>query len=86
MRDPELTLSLLSEMSEGRMGRLLIPKMRGGDEEGQRRYHHAELLVDVGHAEWANGSNELVWITNVGYDFLTPRPTRKVERRPERNS
>ena len=37
----------------------------GSDQE----YHHAELLSDVGHAEWL--SDSVIRITTQGYDFLS---------------
>ena len=43
--------------------------MGAGDEQ-QERHHHAELLVDAGHAEWLSPRKEIVRITNQGYDFL----------------
>ena len=32
-------------------------------------YHHAELLSDVGHAQWL--SDSVIRITATGYDFLS---------------
>ena len=72
MRDPELMLSLLREMSEGKdeMGRLIIPMTFGMDERQQQRHHHMELLVDAGHAKWVGDARSIARITNAGYDFL----------------
>ena len=69
MRDPELMVGLLSEMSKNDMGRLIIP-MAFGMGEHEERHHHVELLVDAGHAEWVNDDHDIARITNAGYDFL----------------
>ena len=71
MRDPELMISLLKEMSEDDMGRLIIPMTYGMGESKQQRRHHVELLVDAGHAQWAGGKQDIARITNDGYDFLS---------------
>ena len=72
MRDPELMLSLLREMSEDKdkMGRLIIPMTLDMDERQLQRHHHMELLVDAGHAQWTNDDHHIARITNAGYDFL----------------
>lgn len=70
MRNHELLLSLLEEMSKNDFGRLTIPMTYGMDEQKQKRYHHVELLVDAGHAEWTSCKQEIARITNAGYDFL----------------
>ena len=70
MRDPELMISLLKEMSEDNMGHLIIPMTFGMDECEQQRRHHVELLVDAGHAQWTGGKQDIARITNAGYDFL----------------
>ena len=70
MRDPELMLSLLKEMSEEDMGRLLVPMTLSMSEEAQHRRHHVELLTDAGHAEWVGDKQQVARITNTGYDFL----------------
>ena len=73
MRDPELMLSLLREMSEGKhgIGRLLVPMSYDMDAAAQR-HHHMELLVDAGHAQWVNeNDHHMARITNAGYDFLS---------------
>ena len=67
MRDTELLLSLLREMGNKPHGRTIVKTFLGMDEQTQQRHHHAELLVDAGHAEWSEG---LLRITNDGYDFL----------------
>ena len=71
MRDPELMISLLKEMSEGDMGRLIIPMTLDMGEREQQRRHHVELLVDAGHAQWTGDKQQIARITNVGYDFLS---------------
>ena len=70
MRDPELMISLLKEMSKDDMGRLIIPMTFGMGERKQQRRHHVELLVDAGHAQWTGGKQDIARITNAGYDFL----------------
>lgn len=70
MRDPELMVSLLEEMSKDDMGQLITPMTIGMGEYAQRRHHHVELLVDAGHAEWLDGNQDAARITNAGYDFL----------------
>lgn len=71
MRDPELMLALLDEMSKRDSGRLPVVRPGDGHEgEGHRRHHHAELLVDAKHAEWVSDGHTVVRITNAGYDFL----------------
>lgn len=67
MRDPELMLSLLEEMSKSG-GTLLIPPLRHAEYRQHR--HHVDLLVDAGHAMWMSERRESVRITNAGYDFL----------------
>lgn len=63
-------ISLLKEMSKNDMGRLITPLEMGMDEREQQRYHHVELLVDAGHAQWASDNHQTARITNAGYDFL----------------
>ena len=70
MRNPKLMISLLKEMSKNDMGRLITPLEMGMDEREQQRYHHVELLVDAGHAQWASDNHQTARITNAGYDFL----------------
>ena len=76
MRDPELMISLLKEMSEDNMGHLIIPMTFGMDECEQQRRHHVELLVDAGHAQWTGGKQDIARITNAGYDFLNAATNR----------
>ena len=70
MRDPELMISLLKEMSEDNMGQLIIPMRIGMGVPEQQRHHHVALLVDAGHAAWMSGQQSVARITNAGYDFL----------------
>ena len=70
MRDPELMISLLKEMSEDNMGQLIIPMRIGMGVPEQQRHHHVALLVDAGHATWMSGQQSVARITNDGYDFL----------------
>lgn len=70
MRNQELLLSLLEEMSNDVSGRLTISMTYGMDEQKQQRYHHVELLVDAGHAQWTGDGRTVARITNSGYDFL----------------
>ena len=72
MRDPEVMLSLLREMAGNDGGWIVAPAqahMGISSEDAQRRYHHAELLVDAGHAQW-NDQKVVARITNAGYDFI----------------
>ena len=71
MRDPELMISLLKEMSEDIMGQLIVPMRIGMGATEQQRHHHVALLVDAGHAEWMGSQRSLARITNAGYDFLS---------------
>ena len=71
MRDPELMLSLLDEMSRSDEGTIVV--IRPGDGYAgpeHRRHHHADLLVDAGHAKWVGDARSVARITNAGYDFL----------------
>lgn len=70
MRDPELMVGLLEEMSGNDMGRLSVPIKSGMDKQDMHRRHHVELLVDAGHAEWLGDRTRVARITNAGYDFL----------------
>lgn len=70
MRDPELMIGLLEEMSKNDVGRLSIPRTLIVDEQRQHRRQHVELLVDAGHAEWLGAKQQTARITNAGYDFL----------------
>lgn len=68
MRDPELLISMLREMSEQEGGFIAAPLVYGDQGEDLRRHHHADLLNDVGHAEWT--SDSVIRITSQGYDFI----------------
>jgi len=68
MRDPELMLSLLEEMSKSEDGTLPMPAFRHA--EYRRCRHHVDLLVDADHAKWLSERRQSVRITNAGYDFL----------------
>ena len=70
MRDPELLIDLLKEMSDDDLGRMIVPLTMGADKNEFNRHHHAELLVDAGHADWTSMDQQVVRITNAGYDFL----------------
>lgn len=71
MRDPELMLSLLEEMSRSDEGTIMATKPGGGHAGPEhRRHHHADLLVDAGHAKWVSDAHSVARITNAGYDFL----------------
>ena len=68
MRNPELLISLLKEMSEADLGRLYEPMTFGMSTVEQQRYHHIELLEDTGHVQQI--SEGAFRITSQGYDFL----------------
>ena len=71
MRDPELMLSLLEEMSRSDEGTIMAGEPGDGHTGLEhRRHHHADLLVDAGHAKWVSDERSVVRITNAGYDFL----------------
>ena len=71
MRDPELMLSLLEEMSRSDEGTIMAIKPGDGYAGPEhRRHHHADLLVDAGHAKWVSDAHSVARITNAGYDFL----------------
>ena len=73
MRNHELMLSLLEEMSKDDLGRLTVRIKYGMDKQQKQRRHHVELLIDAGHAEWTDSKLdplEIVRITNAGYEFL----------------
>ena len=69
MRDPEVMLSLLREMADDDNGRIVVAAHMGMSEDDQRRRHHAELLIDAGHAQWKDPKG-VARITNAGYDFI----------------
>ena len=70
MRDPEMMIALLKEMSKKGDGAVLFPATitYSPSHEDAERLHHARLLVDVGHAQWESKSTAR--ITAAGYDFL----------------
>jgi len=68
MRDSEHLIQLLKEMNEKPDGRILYDQSMGVDEDTLKRNHHAELLIDAGHAK--RESDHVVRITKQGYDFL----------------
>ena len=57
-------------MANTDLGILHVPLYLGANSEERRRKHHAELLVDAGHAEWDDLDENMLRITNQGYDFL----------------
>ena len=67
MRDPEVMLSLLREMAGNDDGSIAALHV-GMSSDAQRLYHHADLLVDAGYAQWT--SIGVARITNAGYDFI----------------
>ena len=72
MRDPELLISLLREMSNIHTGKIPMIESFGMSESEQHRYHHAEQLVDAGHAVWNDPDKKnLLRITTAGHDFLS---------------
>lgn len=68
MRDPELMIELLEEMSKEQSGSLFVIRHHGMSEIEEARFHHVELLCDVGLAQQKSDSS--FRITNTGYDFL----------------
>ncbi|MCY3540425.1 MAG: hypothetical protein OXH31_00740 [Gammaproteobacteria bacterium] len=69
MRDVNLLVSLLKEVSENESGELILPEYDNQSAEDQKRKHHAELLADSAHATWKH-PYDILRITNRGYDFL----------------
>ena len=67
MRDPEILISLLRELANTRTGYKPIPATLDADPTER---HHAHLLVDAGHATWNDLEEQILRITNDGYDFL----------------
>ena len=65
MRDEELLIELLKRMANDESGYILVRQVMG---RSQKERHHADLLVDAGHAAWI--SESAVRITASGYDFL----------------
>ncbi|MYC25430.1 MAG: hypothetical protein F4X56_05870 [Gammaproteobacteria bacterium] len=78
MRDVNLLILLLKEMSATDLGVIFVPFFGGASSEEQKRKHHAELLVDAGHAVWNDLDENMLRITNQGYDFLDA-----IEKSPE---
>ena len=70
MRDPDLMLSLLREMSEHSSGWVIMPATLGMSELEMHRRHQLELLIDSGHAVWTGPNRDIARITSAGYDFL----------------
>ena len=68
MRDIDLMLRLLREMSSEPMGRTNAQQTMGMSDDDQSRFHNIEILIDAGHVERVSESR--VRITNDGYDFL----------------
>ena len=68
MRDPELFVQLLKELSAESTGQKIVRKYMGMKTEERVKLHHYDLLVDAGHAEWKNES--CIRITATGYDFV----------------
>ena len=70
MRDANLMITLLKEMSDDVNGMVLAPVNFGGEEQEYRRNHHLRLLVDCGFAGWESSKEDMARVTNKGYDFL----------------
>lgn len=68
MRNADLMIDLLEEMSNEPNGLIILVVAFESPEGAGARYHHAELLSDAGLAHWKTES--AVRITNQGYDFL----------------
>ncbi len=68
MRDPDLMIKLLEEMSERPDGSILVVRLLDMRESELKRAHHVELLCDAGLAQQKSKSS--FRITNTGYDFL----------------
>ena len=68
MRDPELLVQLLKELSAEGTGQGIVRRYIGMKIEESVRLHHYDLLVDAGHAEWKNES--CIRITATGYNFV----------------
>ena len=68
MRDPELLVQLLKELSEESTGQRIVRRYLAMKTEESVRLHHYDLLVDAGHAEWK--SESCIRITATGYDFV----------------
>ena len=70
MRDPDLMLNLLREMAHDPGGQMMAVRTMGMSNSQRAEYHHLELLVDAGHAQWTGSKQNMARITNDGYDFL----------------
>ena len=68
MRNIDLMIELLEEMSNCAGGQILLVRPLGMSDQDFERYHQAELLGDAGLAVWK--SDSAIRITNSGYDFL----------------
>lgn len=69
MRNADLMIELLEQMSSAPSGQILLIRPAGMSDQELDRYHHAELLDDAGLAIWKSDSE--IRITNLGYDFLS---------------
>ena len=74
MRDPDILVGLLREMELSPNGRLPSTSFLGFsslriiEHQDPERFHHVEILLDLGYAE--KDGQDMVRITNSGYDFL----------------
>lgn len=68
MRDPELMIKILEEMSKKSSGSILVIRRLGMSKTEQVRFHHVELLWDTGLVR--KESDQCFRITNDGYNFL----------------
>ena len=71
MRDSEMLMALLKEMSDDKHGRIQSIMFLGMSDDDLNRSHQIELLVDAGHAAWGDARGDQARITNDGYDFLS---------------
>ena len=68
MRNPELMIELLEEMSKERSGSILVIRRLGMSVTDLKRLHHVELLCDVGLVQQKSDSS--FRITNAGNELL----------------
>ena len=68
MRNVDLMIELLEEMSKSPDGQILLVRTFGMSDQDLERFHQAELLNDAGLA--FRISDSAIRITNSGYDFL----------------
>ena len=68
MRDPELMIKILEEMSKKSSGSILVIRCFDMSETEKARFHHVELLCDTGLI--SKESDQCFRITNDGYNFL----------------